>query len=449
MSFEDLFGNHLIILFVFICLGLFVDNDSEGHKKLLVVYISAFTCCLFKIAPVKYMIPAVILTIFLILEYMEPDKVKGSIVCGFWDKCIDFIYLFFFRLYVWAFVISLILLSQKMRNITGEWFAAVLIISLIITVIMVHKSTNHSMQVKEYKVIYKLFEQYPINLMPTDSNTIERLRMLSMIEDKSYFQRQDSYNFLSVGYLKYIAKKLRHVRKISPQKIVRYIGRVKLIRGYSTIEMQLIRQIGLVSGYNHVFQRKIYELFYSRLFFNGLEKYYERFQYTNREYYRQYLIWVYYHTVPVCINGKRFTSIRSAVGPIETCRLESLCIAILALSNRTEKSLEFPGFAHVLVEYQLDLHKLADTRERIGEKNCKIFTISRSDHEHITWDDYQELINIMDLKHPQWDYQNRKNDKDIIMVLSFDYLTTEDIRLKVLECLMQMNYKGWIVEENG
>ena len=97
----------------------------------------------------------------------------------------------------------------------------------------------------------------------------------------------------------------------------------------------------------------------------------------------------------------------------------------------------------------MDLHKLADTRERIGEKNCKIFTISRSDHEYITWDDYQELINIMDLKHPQWDYQNRKNDKDIILVLSFDYLTTEDIRLKVLECLMQMNYKGWIVEENG
>ena len=257
MSFEDLFGNHLIILFVFICLGLFVDNDSEGHKKLLVVYISAFTCCLFKIAPVKYMIPAVILTIFLILEYMEPDKVKGSIVCGFWDKCIDFIYLFFFRLYVWAFAISLILLSQKMRNITGEWFAAVLIISLIITVIMVHKSTNHSMQIKEYKDIYKLFEQYPINLMPTDSDTIERLRMLSMIEDKSYFQRQDSYNFLSVGYLKYFAKKLRRVRNISPKKIVRYIGRVKLIRGYSTIEMQLIRQIGLVSGYNHVFQRKI------------------------------------------------------------------------------------------------------------------------------------------------------------------------------------------------
>ena len=116
MSFENLFENHVIIMFVFVCLSFFVDNDSEGHKKILVVYISAFTCCLFQITPVKLMIPAVIVTVFLILEYMEPDNVKSKLICGFSDKFIDFIYLFAFRLYIWVFIVSLALLSQTVRN---------------------------------------------------------------------------------------------------------------------------------------------------------------------------------------------------------------------------------------------------------------------------------------------------------------------------------------------
>ena len=130
-------------------------------------------------------------------------------------------------------------------------------------------------------------------------------------EDHSFFERVESYNWISVEFIVYRLRRMYKesekctssnsllLRKINfilyilkkiikcivneihrlifiTNKVVLHRKNIKsYIRGYSTIEMQLIRTLAVKHGYSsHVFQRKAYEFIYSKIFFSSLKKYY-------------------------------------------------------------------------------------------------------------------------------------------------------------------------------
>ena len=63
-----------------------------------------------------------------------------------------------------------------------------------------------------------------------------------------------------------------------------FFRRLKMkVRGCSTLEMQLIRNIGIEKGYDKcIIRRKMFEFVYTYIFFNGLRDYYENTQNSKR-----------------------------------------------------------------------------------------------------------------------------------------------------------------------
>jgi hypothetical protein len=200
-------------------------------------------------------------------------------------------------------------------------------------------------EIKEKMEKITLFAQFSSNQKLCDFGN-----MLADKEDKSYFKRKKSYNWISFSFLWYRIKRMFRENKELFRfnnnmfgkifsnivttlycifKILMLILRgvynsIKLIynriikgkkikehlRGYSTIEMQLIRTLAVESGYiTKYMQRKAYEFVYSRIFFNCLRKNYEYYRYDNLEDFKYYLMYIYIIVAPVKINGTMYKNI--------------------------------------------------------------------------------------------------------------------------------------------
>jgi hypothetical protein len=78
-------------------------------------------------------------------------------------------------------------------------------------------------------------------------------------------------------------------------------------RGYGTIEMQLLRSIGIEFGYRSTIRRKLFELCYADMIINGYRNYLERGNGGySREQYREFIIRQYIENVPVKINSTEY-----------------------------------------------------------------------------------------------------------------------------------------------
>lgn len=147
--------------------------------------------------------------------------------------------------------------------------------------------------------------------------------ILSEIEDKSYFERKTTYNFLSREFVKYKINEKRmdyngkmQKNRFSTRRVMKKINKDfkegLVLRGYSTIEMQLIKNIGIKRGFlrkKYLITRKIYEVIYTKIFFSGLRTYYESNQYGKIEYFKKFIVYIYLHNVPTTINGKKYSKL--------------------------------------------------------------------------------------------------------------------------------------------
>ena len=175
--------------------------------------------------------------------------------------------------------------------------------------------------------------------------------ILVSIEDKIYFERK-AYSFFS---LKYILGILNN--KISAQhgnkKIVyvisagnRFIRNIfNESRGYSTIPMQLVRSLGIKRGYNYKYRRKIFEILYSRMFFKGIERMLNEDQVAQRQCFKKYLLYIYFHKVNTFLGDATFSKFLNAFDmkynkkndkDIYDCSNEGIFIACMGLSKRAD-----------------------------------------------------------------------------------------------------------------
>lgn len=130
-----------------------------------------------------------------------------------------------------------------------------------------------------------MIDKNPVYQFPYNEIDVGKYTILTEIEDKLYFKRKNSYNFLSLEFAKYRILRFRTYIKHyhGKEKIKRvmyaaehYAAITKHVRGYSTIEMQLIRNIGLPTGYNCVVRRKVFEFVYTKIFFCSLKQMWQR-----------------------------------------------------------------------------------------------------------------------------------------------------------------------------
>lgn len=165
----------------------------------------------------------------------------------------------------------------------------------------------------------------------------KKIQMLMKIEDRTFFARANSYISISFEALIYKinqsnrqAQKANEVKMMTIEKKIQYIidnlpkviglalkifktvvkaifledGVKRFIkRGYSTIEMQLMRQMSIEIGYEKVYRRKIYELLYTHMFFKSLDQKRRYNHYTEHaQTFKKRIAYVYFKKVPTFLN---------------------------------------------------------------------------------------------------------------------------------------------------
>jgi hypothetical protein len=140
---------------------------------------------------------------------------------------------------------------------------------------------------------------YEIVVTPHIQTLIE---ILVRMEDQSFFARPKRQHTLSFRHL--FVKGYERLRSGRLTDLV-WTLRGLFSRGYGTIEMQLLRTIGIEYGYQYTVRRKLFELLYADIFFNGYFSYLvrERGDYSQ---YRNFIVLKYIENVDVSINGVKY-----------------------------------------------------------------------------------------------------------------------------------------------
>lgn len=345
----------LIILFIS---EIKISNDNSKEKVLL-SYIIMLVLKFFNLVSVYFIIPFSIIFYFIFIELIFNKEEDRILIYNWLSYILDFIYKLIFKYCYLGFIISLIFVTNKVpssiSSLLGNneliyYLCAILsIIIYIVTIskvlnnrfktLSLHEIRNEINNTLSFKGYYHSFKLYQFT------------KILTFFEDRSFLSREKSFTLLNFEFIKYkynrvllnrknkiytikfIGNILKHiVTTISVIfKTVIYFFRIliniikklykmftkkqkiktirSLIRGYSTLEMQLIRTIALKDGYERIYQRKIYEYFYSYIVFKSLYEEFKYYKYKNIDEFKYYLINIYILKAPTFINGPRYSNI--------------------------------------------------------------------------------------------------------------------------------------------
>ncbi|EHV5203233.1 transglycosylase domain-containing protein, partial [Listeria monocytogenes] len=239
----------------------------------------------------------------------------------------DYFFIIFFQYHIGWIIFSLLTIcfrNELSNNIDFNWFLEVEVekisyilsfIAILIFVLGVSKVTAQKFKVKSVdEVITKYFSPNPIYRRPHNDFSPCFFEMISDMEDKTYFKRKQTYSFLSFEFISIKNKQLSGNTKSLmnyAKKAYKFIKRSKNIRGYSTLEMQLIRMLFIEAGYNKKIVRKIFELVYTKIFLQSLKNFYEANVYEHRSEYKKYLLFIYFNNTNTKIAGKSFQSMKN------------------------------------------------------------------------------------------------------------------------------------------
>ena len=193
-------------------------------------------------------------------------------------------------------------------------------------------------------------------------------------------------NTFSIRYkLKYLINNFKKIIKLSYRVFVVLVKAIfskkglkrYLNRGYSTIEMQLIRTYGVVSGYEKTYLRKIYELIYANIFFKSYNNKTKYYHYLHNNLYLKYQIpYAYFKSVRTFINERvcknmveyykyirnfpknRKISKNEEERIVYILSIEEIFIFILGLSMNWIDKRILEEYSYYIDKYELDVEKL-------------------------------------------------------------------------------------------
>ena len=76
--------------------------------------------------------------------------------------------------------------------------------------------------------------------------------------------------------------------------------------------MQLMRSIVIKRGYNCKIRRKLFELIYCKIFFNGIEKMFKEDKVARRDKVKEYYLYIYFHKVNTFLGNASFSKFLNA-----------------------------------------------------------------------------------------------------------------------------------------
>ena len=381
LSETQIFNNNSIYVYFLSCIVIFSYQHFSKRQKISLIYATTIAMEIISQYSWKLTLVMLLISMFILEEYLSDDKVKCELLSNFWYKTVDFIYQF-------IFIDSGVCIALNIV-VSGKWFKTFFVdkgipsgvfygINIFILLITIHMLNTSKFSLFDFGTIKSYFDKYDGKKIKWDSLELQlRLDVMVELEDKSYFDREKSYNWFSLEFIKYKINgyridrewEKRHRKKrtlrqiwkgiwglIRRCRLFRYIFNTikwkflestwsvkdvfhrlkRKIRGCSTLEMQLLRNIGIEKGYDKcVIRRKFFEFFYTYLFFNGLKSYYDNTQNNKRKEFKKFILYIYLHSIKLNMFGNEFKSIDMLFEQdrVEEWDIDKFYVAILSLTG--------------------------------------------------------------------------------------------------------------------
>lgn len=255
-------------------------------------------------------------------EFFSEDLQKVTIFRKMKYKILDFVYRSVFEIYYLWFivVIFIIFFGKKVAsivsiNIYHYSINYVLFVSFVALLFVIKCLLAPKYKTRSISYIIKQFEAKDlIYMIKIDKHMKDMFNILVAIEDNTFFDRNEKQHVLTMKYIKSKIAKYFHVFFLNLQTGFSneqrkgydssYLSKVRsYIRGYSTIEMQLIRTMGIELGYKKITRRKIYEYLYSNMILNGYCDYLKTYATFDKDKFKYFILYKYIDNVGIKINS--------------------------------------------------------------------------------------------------------------------------------------------------
>ncbi len=346
---ETLFNENIIFVFFFAMIAIYNYSDLKEYQRMSIIYITVYALMVLDIIGIKLAFFLLIVSLFSFFEIFTSDEMKFKILVNPIYKMVDFMYISFFQYAFGGMCLALLMLRIKLPEPLSEQEVIFKILSFLFMVWTLTITLQQKYVIHTFGEMYKIFTWFPINKIKFNEKLNEACSILVSIEDREYFERK-AYSFFSLKYILKILKNKISVRRGKEKIVCIFSAGNSFIRnifdedrGYSTIPMQLVRSLGIKRGYNCKYRRKIFEILYSRMFFKGIERMLNEDQVAQRQYFKQYLLYIYFHKVNTFLGDATFSKFLNAFDmkynkqndkDIYDCTNEGIFIACMGLSKR-------------------------------------------------------------------------------------------------------------------
>ncbi len=298
---EVLKSSTLLLIIVILLYVVITGLKMTERMRVMLVYLFSFVLALAGSFRLLHIVGGAVVVLFLALEFLTDDTWRLQLFTSLRYKLADFLY----RMFV-EYSGGFFLLAMAAIFIAHNWhphkLATILLYTLSVALMAVALFT---LTAKKYatKSITAIVEQLERDMLTYQLSVTPHMQTLFNIlvdmEDRAYFNRTDHQHVIPfVYFLKKCFSRLRYLKLTDIWPAFRSL----FTRGYGTIEMQLLRNIGIEYGYQYTYRRKIFELVYANMFFNGYRAYLVRGR-GDYSHYRAFIIRKYIENVDSSVNG--------------------------------------------------------------------------------------------------------------------------------------------------
>lgn len=382
---ETLFNKNIIFIFFFAMIAIYNYSDLKEYQRMAIIYISVYALAVLNIVGIKMALLLLIVSLFCFFEIFTSDEMKFKILVNPIYKAVDFIYISIFQYSFGGICLALLLLKIKSPETFDKQNIIFRTLSFLFIVWTLTAMLQQKYVIHTFGEMYRVFTYFPINKIEFNDKLYEACNILVSIEDKRYFERE-AYSFFSVKYIISLIKGKIASQRGGKKVIYVLVNGNRFIknifdesRGYSTIPMQLVRSLGIKRGYNYKYRRKIFEILYSRMFFKGIERMFNEDKVTQRKYFKEYLLYIYFHKVNTFLGDATFSKFLNAFDmkynrknekDIYDCTNEGIFIACMGLSKRatniTPENIDY--YLQSIENVQLDAEIICDMVEKMMDR---------------------------------------------------------------------------------
>lgn len=350
---EQLFnGNNEFVYFILL-LFFIKPNNLKENQKVFFVYIITLMVDSMNIIKSLHLYLLMLLILLLDIEFFSNSKFRQDALSNSMYRIIDFIYLMICQYGLIRYTFLLFLNTYFFSSLIKSchiYVTLIICMKFLICLNLMNYLYYVPWKICELDIIKnKMDKIVSLNYLP-DQMCLSNYQLVSLLEDKSFFHRKKYGTIFSIDFLKnyYIPRFINKMKRVnitalkeegicaSSKKCKKRLK--SMVRGYSTIEAQLIRSIGIERGYNsnkiNIIKRKIFEIVYSNLVFNNLYKFYGKNLYVNLDKMKLYIMYIYLHYARVELNGKKCIGLKELYEkPIEHLTDKEIFIGVLAFSD--------------------------------------------------------------------------------------------------------------------